>query len=175
MATHSSILTWRIPWTGEPGALQSMGSQRVGHGLATEYTVASYRRILCSWIKSTRKLFLYREPMAIKGTKTNVDRMWRSWKLLVCRWWGWKTVQLLWKIAWQVFKKLSIHLTHDLVIPLLGIYPQGVGSAHSHKNVYANIHRSIIYTCQKLKKPKVHQLRKGLMVWDQPTCWSTTW
>ena len=29
MATHSSILTWRIPWTGEPGGLQSMGSQRV--------------------------------------------------------------------------------------------------------------------------------------------------
>ena len=31
MATHSSILAWRIPWTEEPGELQSMGSQRVGH------------------------------------------------------------------------------------------------------------------------------------------------
>ena len=31
MATHSSILTWRIPWTEEPGRLQSMGWQRVGH------------------------------------------------------------------------------------------------------------------------------------------------
>ena len=31
MATHSSILAWRIPWTEEPGRLQSMGSQRVGH------------------------------------------------------------------------------------------------------------------------------------------------
>ena len=31
MATHSSILAWRIPWTGEPGGLQSMGWQRVGH------------------------------------------------------------------------------------------------------------------------------------------------
>ena len=31
MATHSSILAWRIPWTDEPGRLQSMGSQRVGH------------------------------------------------------------------------------------------------------------------------------------------------
>ena len=30
MATHSSILAWRIPWTGEPGGLQSMGSQRIG-------------------------------------------------------------------------------------------------------------------------------------------------
>ena len=31
MATHSSFLAWRIPWTEEPGGLQSMGSQRVGH------------------------------------------------------------------------------------------------------------------------------------------------
>ena len=32
MATQSSILAWRIPWTEEPGGLQSMGSQRVRHG-----------------------------------------------------------------------------------------------------------------------------------------------
>ena len=31
MATHSSILAWRSPWTEEPEGLQSMGSQRVGH------------------------------------------------------------------------------------------------------------------------------------------------
>ena len=31
MATHSSILDWKISWTEEPGGLQSMGSQRVGH------------------------------------------------------------------------------------------------------------------------------------------------
>ena len=31
MATHSSILAWRIPWTEEPGGLQSMGPQRVRH------------------------------------------------------------------------------------------------------------------------------------------------
>ena len=31
MATHTSVLAWGIPWTEEPGGLQSMGSQRVGH------------------------------------------------------------------------------------------------------------------------------------------------
>ena len=31
MATHSCMLAWRIPWTEEPGRLQSVGSQRVGH------------------------------------------------------------------------------------------------------------------------------------------------
>ena len=35
MATHSSILAWRIPWTEEPGVLLSMGLQRVGHDQAT--------------------------------------------------------------------------------------------------------------------------------------------
>ena len=35
MATHSSLLAWKIPWTEEPGGLQSLGSQRVGHNWAT--------------------------------------------------------------------------------------------------------------------------------------------
>ena len=37
MATHSSILAWRIPWTEEPGGLRSIASQRVRHNLATEH------------------------------------------------------------------------------------------------------------------------------------------
>ena len=36
MATRSSILAWRIRWTEDPGGLQSIGSQRVGHDLATK-------------------------------------------------------------------------------------------------------------------------------------------
>ena len=35
MATHSSILGWRIPWTEKPGGLQFMGSQRVSHNWVT--------------------------------------------------------------------------------------------------------------------------------------------
>ena len=36
MATHSSILAWRIPWTEEPGGPQSMGSHRVGRDVHTQ-------------------------------------------------------------------------------------------------------------------------------------------
>ena len=36
IAIHSSILVWETPWREEPGGLQSMGSQRVGHNLATK-------------------------------------------------------------------------------------------------------------------------------------------
>ena len=42
MATPSSILAWRIPWTEEPGGLQSMRSQRVRHDLVTKQHQQSY-------------------------------------------------------------------------------------------------------------------------------------
>ena len=42
MATRSSILAWRIPWTEEPGGLQSMWSQRVGHDRATNIFTLEY-------------------------------------------------------------------------------------------------------------------------------------
>ena len=48
MATHSSILAWRIPWMEEPGGLQSTGSQRVGHDWATSLSdFVSYHLPLC--------------------------------------------------------------------------------------------------------------------------------
>ena len=37
MAIHSSIVAWEIPWTEDPGGLQSKGPQRVGHALATDH------------------------------------------------------------------------------------------------------------------------------------------
>ena len=47
MATHSSILTWRSPWTEEPGGLRSLGLQRVGHGCATDtFTLSCVARMM---------------------------------------------------------------------------------------------------------------------------------
>ena len=46
MATHSSIPAWRIPWTEEPGGLQSMGSQRVGHNRGTNtFTFHNFHKV----------------------------------------------------------------------------------------------------------------------------------
>ena len=48
METHSSTLTWKIPWTEKPGGLQSMGSQKVGHNSVTNthiYKVVETRTI----------------------------------------------------------------------------------------------------------------------------------
>ena len=46
IATHSSILAWKIPWTEEPGGLQSLGSHRVRQGWATEHEHSIYRASL---------------------------------------------------------------------------------------------------------------------------------
>ena len=47
MATHFGIRAWRIPWTEEPGGLQSMGSQRVGHNLVTEQQLSYILYKIC--------------------------------------------------------------------------------------------------------------------------------
>ena len=45
MTTHSSVLSWKIPWTGEPVGLQSMGLKRVGHDWAAEHTTELDSRV----------------------------------------------------------------------------------------------------------------------------------
>ena len=62
MATHSSILAWRIPWTMEPGGLQSIGSQRVGHNWKICFILILYTLILLRFgiifCKCVPKLYL---------------------------------------------------------------------------------------------------------------------
>ena len=48
MATHSSILAWRIPWIEDPGGLQSMWSQRAGHYWSTKHSTAQHSIAHCS-------------------------------------------------------------------------------------------------------------------------------
>ena len=52
MATHSSILAWRILWTEEPGGLQSMGSQRISHSPTTERLTLSNINVAAAAAKS---------------------------------------------------------------------------------------------------------------------------
>ena len=53
MATHCSILAWGIPWTEEPGELQSIGSQAVGHSLEsnTVFKYALLKSIIIGYLK----------------------------------------------------------------------------------------------------------------------------
>ena len=71
MATHSSTIAWKIPWTEELGRLQSMGSQRVGHNWATSLLhfrlVTTFlprsKCLLISWLQSPSAVIL--EPKKI--------------------------------------------------------------------------------------------------------------
>ena len=49
MASHSSTLAWKIPWTVEPGMVQSMGSLRVGHDLATSLSLFTFMHWRSKW------------------------------------------------------------------------------------------------------------------------------
>ena len=49
MAPHSSTLAWKIPWTEEPGGLQSMGSQRVGHNRVTSLSLFTFMHWRQKW------------------------------------------------------------------------------------------------------------------------------
>ena len=73
MATYFSILAWRIPWTEEPGGLQSMGSKRVGHNLVTKTTVLAEDNC-CVW------QLLFMVPCGLQGlswvTYMEVPRDW---------------------------------------------------------------------------------------------------
>ena len=60
IAIHSSTLAWRIPWTEEPGGLQSMGSQRVGHDRVTSLSL--YLLKLFSSIQSLSRVQLFVTP-----------------------------------------------------------------------------------------------------------------
>ena len=58
MAVHSSILAWRIPWTGEPGRLQSVRLQRVGHNWATNTTIPYLQSQQYGWVIMVLRVLL---------------------------------------------------------------------------------------------------------------------
>ena len=73
MATHSSTLAWKIPWTKEPGRLQSMGSRRVGHDCATSLSLFTFMHWRRKWQPT---------PVFLPGES-------QGWESLVgCRLWG---------------------------------------------------------------------------------------
>ena len=86
MATHSSILAWRIPWTEEPGGLQSMGSQRVRHDWATN--IILYRPLsLFTFLHWRRKwqptpVFLPGESQGRELPSTGSHRVQHDWSTL---------------------------------------------------------------------------------------------
>ena len=82
MATHSSILAWRIPWAEEPGGLQPMGSARIGHNLATKPPPPSFLYLLFINVASLFVCFLVyiliTEIMVLRINKNKQGGIWAA-------------------------------------------------------------------------------------------------
>ena len=90
MATHSSILDWRIPWIEEPGRLQSIGLQRVGHDCS-------------NWAHTqncTRELIISREdPERRERVRWLQEISWGEWGSGLGLWlWGWNGGDIAWHV-----------------------------------------------------------------------------
>ena len=115
MATHSSTLAWKIPWTEEPGRLQSMGSRRVGHDWATSLSLFTFMLWRRKW--QPTPVFLPGEPQ-------------RRQSLVDCRLWG-RTESDTTEATWQqqqmmlVVKNLSANAGDMVSIPGSGRSPGG--------------------------------------------------
>ena len=104
MATHSSILAWRIPGTGEPGGLPSMGSHRVGHDWSDLAAAAAVKVI-----KKYKLLAISPGDVMYSMMNTVINTVWNSWKLgeyilkglitrkkqLSCYVWWWMLMKLI--------------------------------------------------------------------------------
>ena len=88
VAPHSNILAWELPWTEEPGRLQSMGLQRVGHDWATSLSLFSFLYWRRQW---------HPTPVLLPGKSHG----WRS--LVGCSPWG--------RSEWDMTERLHFHFS----------------------------------------------------------------
>ena len=125
MATHSSVLAWRIPGTGEPGGLLSMGPHRVGHDWS-DLAAASYQS----------------ECPSSKNPQTTIWRGRGGKETLRDCCWECKLVQPLWRTVWKFLRKLKRGLPYDTAILLLVYIPW---ENHNSKGyTYPSVHCSTL-------------------------------
>ena len=82
MATHSSVLAWRIPGTGEPGGLPSMGSHRVGHDWSNLAVVAAYQVRSSEYGSIAFTVSGVQRVLNSNGNKINANKLYTLYKNL---------------------------------------------------------------------------------------------
>ena len=114
MVIHSSILAWKIPWTEEPGGLQSMVSQRVGHDWATIFVQSTCH----DWQQTMLQISKCSDPACLRATESVAPsgRVWWptrpiSLQLLFQDWVFWLRGMSFWVSAQLAFSWLSFSLT----------------------------------------------------------------
>ena len=123
MATHSSTLAWKIPWTEEPGRLQSMGLRRVRQDSPTSLSLF----IFMNWRRKWQPT-----PLFLPGESQG------RWSLVGCRQWGWEDSNTTKRLPFTFhFHELEKEMaTHSSVLAwrILGTgEPGGLPSMGSHR------------------------------------------
>jgi len=112
MATHSTSLAWKIPWTEEPGGLQSMWSQKVRHNWVTEYTYISLFKSFHMLFNSTwlfAVLFLFPWPSA----HILEDKCWRAFQAR----WKYENICIIY-----IYIYMYLHLHHYSCLYIICLY-----------------------------------------------------
>ena len=122
MATQFSILAWKIPWTEDPGRLQSMGLQRIRHNWATSHKRATVQKFREGSISRSVKWsatlsaadWLNRWQLTIGLCHYYTGRHWQDSFLCIARWipdrtQNKKDVMLGWWILWGDFRILNLY------------------------------------------------------------------
>ena len=161
MATHSSVLAWRIPGTGEPGGLPSMGSHRVGHDWSDLTTAAAdplfpslcvlspfFLRFLLEWCWHFCLSFISNSPLLLFISSDCLDACWNNsstWTSSLQiqtlyllfpgpQWeWGYKPCQVTWRKKSDTNKTVSWRLAGASVVSqaLASIMPSS-SPPHAH-------------------------------------------
>ena len=95
MAAHSNILTWKIPWTEEPGRLQSMGSQRVGHDWVTSLSLSTKVHLV--------KAMIF--PVVMYGCESWTIKKAEHWRIADFELWCWRK---LLRVPWTARRSKEV-------------------------------------------------------------------
>ena len=121
VATHSSILAWEIPWTEEPGRLQSMGLQRAGPNWVSKQQQYSFARktvLPHGWF--TEKMAFYEICLLMNGWQKRL-----SFNILVSNWWSYSgSNSLSWRTQETGALVLIMTSCFDLVVVTQGDWIQ---------------------------------------------------
>ena len=95
MATHSSVLTWGIPGTGEPGGLPSMGSHRVRHDWSNLAVAVAAAEGIFGYLVKAWKLKIHQTQILLRKYPLSID-------------WYWLNINCLWLITFLTTHRLAV-------------------------------------------------------------------
>ena len=151
MAPHSSALAWKIPWTEEPGRLQSMGSLRVGHDSVTSLSLFTFMRWRRKW---------HPTPVFLPGES-------QGWQSLVgCRLWGRTESDMTGDLAAAaaaaevILNSTKPHWALVFIFETLWLDISGKQTCFIWE-----LSNRALYHCMKLSTPNRTSVSKPLTVW----------